>query len=156
MFRVRDFEHDHSVVEAEAKQIIGKLRRYHRLGQPGDPRNLKSTVNMAGTGGPWYRHSIQVRAFARLYTRRELDALCSMRRLDGLPLNWASSSAKNRSESETEWSVAQETHERVGLGLGKQKDGVILCLRRKDARTNIKRCYHRARAQSNFYYAALR
>ena len=89
MLKAREFRHDSAVIEAKAQQIIRKLRRYHHLGQPGDPKKRRSTVELAAKSGIGVNTAFKARAFARLYTQSELDALCRRRRPDDLPLNWA-------------------------------------------------------------------
>lgn len=89
MLHVRQFRHNSAVIEAKAKQIIAKLRQYHRLGQTSDPAKIKSTVDLAVEYGIGVNTAFKARAFARLYTQRELNALCGLRRPDDLPLNWA-------------------------------------------------------------------
>ena len=44
MLKAREFRPRPVVIEAKAKQIIRKLRRYHWLGQLGDPKPTRSAL----------------------------------------------------------------------------------------------------------------
>jgi hypothetical protein len=94
----KKFRHRPSVIKAKAKRIIDKLKDYHHLGQLNDRQTpestfdlavKQSTVDLAVKKGIGINTAFKARAFARHYTQRELEALCRLRRPDGLPLNWA-------------------------------------------------------------------
>ena len=88
MLQARDFQHDPAVIEAKARRIIALLRKYHALGQPSKSKP-KPMVDVAKAHRIGVYTAYKARAFATAYSKRELEALCRLRRPDGLPLSWA-------------------------------------------------------------------
>ena len=75
--------------EAKAQRMIAKLRTYHSLGLRANQSTGDRTTRQFGE-----QHKLNIetmrkaRAFARLYSKREFNELCSLRRPNGLPLQW--------------------------------------------------------------------
>ena len=75
-------------IQAKAERMIAKLRHYHRLGsQSNQPKNPALTsAKLADNMRLNVSTMRKARAFARLYSTKELDQLCALRRPSGLPL----------------------------------------------------------------------
>lgn len=109
------------VQESKAGRIIEKLRRYHHQGA--QPRNSESNVPLSEWMIRWgvsLATVCKIRAFAKRYSQRELEKLCSLRRRDnGLPFHWGyvccflavtnkqKRSALQQRAAEENWSVAE-------------------------------------------------
>ena len=74
-------------LDAKARRLSDNLRRLHRLGQQANAdRNDLSTDEFAAEHGLNANTMRKARAFARAYSKPELEKLCRLRRPNGLPL----------------------------------------------------------------------
>lgn len=106
------------VVENRAAQIVEKLRRYHAQGAPRRPEDDAPLSEWMLRWNVSLPTVCKIRAFAKGYTKRELEELCALRR-NGMPFNWGYvscflgvSDKRERSDlqkraADENWSVAE-------------------------------------------------
>ena len=76
-------------IEAKSLRMIGNIRRFYQLGERANSGNSTlSTADFAVANGVNIYTMRTARRFARRYTKREVNELCSLRRPNGLALHW--------------------------------------------------------------------